>query len=183
MFFVAISLLIFGNCATPSRVDNMEGKAISKVTIRQVGPKSVEEKRLRAHVGSAAGSVYKSERVDNDIKALYESGLVNDVRVLAEPEKNGVELIYELQTRSPMGPSPGFIGNSVFSDQRLAKESGLRAEQMFDRPAVLAAARKIEAFYHANGRPKANVTAKFDVPAPFVPPFVFFIEEGPGPSR
>jgi len=55
---------------------------------------------------------------------------------------------------------------------------GSCAAPVRNRPALLAAVRKVEAFYHANGYLKARVTVRFDVPAPLTPPFVFFVEEG-----
>ncbi|TAG11569.1 MAG: hypothetical protein EAZ42_00460, partial [Verrucomicrobia bacterium] len=63
-----------------SHAQDFEGKTISQVEIRYVGPKTVDEERLRNLMVSKAGSAYRAENLDNDIKSLYESGLVDDVR-------------------------------------------------------------------------------------------------------
>ena len=82
--------------------------------------------RLRNLMTSKAGTPYRAENLDNDIKALYESGLVDDVRFLAEPVGDGVNLIAEVTTRPVLG-GVGFVGNTIFTDQKLAKETKLKA--------------------------------------------------------
>jgi outer membrane protein insertion porin family len=181
--FLLLVVFGFGGCAAPVRVEDVEGKAVSKVTIRYVGPKTIEEARLRACMGTTAGSVYKADQVDNDIKSLYESGLVNDVRVLAEPKRRGLEVIFEVKTRGVIGPGPGFAGNTVFSDHRLAKQTGVRAGQKIDAPTLLAASRRIEAYYEANGYRGTKVSVRTQTTEDSNLDFIFIIEEGRGPAR
>jgi len=176
--FLLLVIFGLGSCAAPVRVEDLEGKTVSKVTIRQVGPTTTgDEVRLQKNVRTIAGSRYVSERVDEDVKALYESGLVNDVRVMAEPKRGGVEVIYEVTTRPRMGPSP-IAGNTVFSDQRLAKESGLPVGQKVGRPELRTAARRIEAYYEAHGYPGTKVSLRSDSDDR-----IFIVEEGPGPPQ
>jgi outer membrane protein insertion porin family len=177
--FLLLVIFGLGSCAAPVRVEDLEGKTVSKVAIRPVGPTTTgDEVRLQKNIRTIAGSRYVSERVDEDIKALYESGLVNDVRVLAEPKKDGVEVIFEVQTRALIGPGPGFAGNTVFSDQRLAKESGLPVGQKVGRSQLRAAARRIEAYYEAHGYPGTKVSLRSDSDDR-----IFIVEEGPGPRQ
>jgi outer membrane protein insertion porin family len=180
-YWCFLFLIIFGlgSCAAPVRVEDVEGKTVSKVIIRYVGPKHVEEKRLRTYIGTTTGSRYETERTDDDIKALYESGLVNDVRVLAEPKRRGVEVIFEVTARARMGPVL-CVGNTAFSDQRLAKQAGFRIGQKLDRPKIMAAARKVEAYYHANGYSEARVSVLFEKDFGINPDaiFQFLVEEG-----
>ncbi|HEY1120267.1 MAG TPA: POTRA domain-containing protein [Haloferula sp.] len=176
--FLLLVVFGFGSCAAPVRVEDVEGKAVSKVTIRYVGPNTVEEARLRTHIGTTGGSVYRTDRVDNDIKSLYESGLVNDVRVLAEPKRGEVEVVYEVTTRGRMAP-PLCAGNTVFSDHRLAKESGLLVGHEVDGPTLGRAAKRIETFYHAHGYPGAKVSPKTQPAEDGSVDFIFIVEEGP----
>ena len=81
--------------------------------------------RLRNLMASKAGTPYRAENLDKDIKSLYESGLVDDVRFLAEPVGDKVKLIAEVTTRPGLG-GVGFVGNTVFTDQKLAKESKMK---------------------------------------------------------
>ncbi|MEK7950716.1 POTRA domain-containing protein [Luteolibacter soli] len=179
LLLVIVSLFGLEGCATsPVRAEDIEGVRISKVTLRDVRPGLVSEERLWAQIKTRAGLRYESDKVDEDIKSLYESGLVNDVRVLAEPRRGGLEVIFEVQTRGMIGPGSGFAGNTVFSDQRLAKETGLRANEKIGRSELLTAARRVEAYYHAHGYPETRVSLRSDSDD-----WIFIIEEGPGPGR
>ena len=180
MFLAVASLLVFNSCAVPIRVEDAEGKAVSKVSIRYVGPKTIDEDRLRTHIRTTAGSRYVSERVDEDIKALYESGIVNDVRVLAGPKRNGVEVIFEVQTRG-VSHAPIFVGNTKVSDQRLWRETGLKFGEPIDRPSIETAARKVEAWYHSHGYPDTKATVRYREWGTDDPwDFQILIEEAPG---
>jgi len=112
----SLALMLF---AQPAVAQDLEGKTMSKVTIRYRGEKTVNEDVLRNQLRSKAGAPYRAENLDKDITALYESGLVDDVRFLAEPSGDSINLIAEVTTR-PLRGGIGFIGNTIFSDQKLA---------------------------------------------------------------
>jgi outer membrane protein insertion porin family len=117
----------------------------------------VDEARLRSFISTRSGEAYRSEKVDNDIKSLYESGLVDDVRVLAEPEGNSLKVIYEVTTRGTI-VAVGFVGNSVFSDQKLAKETKLKVGGALSDEAILSARRNLETYYRGFGYPDVGIS-------------------------
>jgi outer membrane protein insertion porin family len=130
-----------------------EGDRIGAVEIRYGGATSGHEARLTNFLHLTAGSVYTEEAVDRDIRALYESGYVEEVRVLAEPIDGDVGLVFEVVSRAPFGP-PVFVGNIAFSDVHLAREldfgAGTRSEDMTDGR-LQAYAEAIEDFYRREG--------------------------------
>ena len=139
-------LLLTLLCVLPFGValaQDFEGKTISEVAIRYRGPKTVSEARIRNFMTTRAGQKYSSEKLDEDIRNLYESGLVDDVRFLAEPAGAKVKLIAEVTTRPALG-GVGFVGNTAFSDKKLARESGLKGGGSLSDEQILAARRKIE---------------------------------------
>lgn len=137
---------------------DFEGKTISEVAVRYRGAKTVDEARLRDQMTTKAGSVYRSETLDKDITALYESGLVDDVRFLAEPVgDNKVKLIAEVGSR-PIMDAVGFMGNSVFTDQKLAKESKLKSGGVMSDAEIVEARRNIEKYYQGYGYPDIGVS-------------------------
>jgi outer membrane protein insertion porin family len=157
---------------------DFEGKNISQVTIRYRGPKTVNEEVLRNQMVSKAGSPYRAENLDKDITALYESGLVDDVRFLAEPVGDGVNLIAEVATR-PMRGGVGFVGNTVFSDQKLAKETKLKARGVMSDAEILEARNNIEKYYQGYGYPDVTVTHRIQSTGDEnVADLIFVIDEG-----
>ncbi len=161
-----------------SHAQDFEGKTISQVEIRYVGPKTVDEERLRNLMVSKAGSAYRAENLDNDIKSLYESGLVDDVRFLADPAGNNVKLIAEVTTR-PALAGVGFAGNTIFSDQKLAKESKLKAGGALSDAQILEARQNIEKYYQGYGYPDVSVTHRIQSTAQGgLSDLIFLIDEG-----
>lgn len=161
--------------ASEENPGSIEGKHISVVEIRYVGAPTVDEARLRSYMGTRAGGVYSSEQIDSDIKALYESGNIDDLRVLAEPAGDNLHVIYEVTPRATSFHS-GFVGNSAFSDKRLAKETGLRVGVELTPDSLASARGNLKAFYRSQGYWRAKVeVASWGNESNFF----FLIEEGP----
>ncbi len=157
---------------------DFEGKNISDVEIRYNGTKTVDEARLRNLMASKSGTPYRAENLDNDIKSLYESGLVDDVRFLAEPQGGNVKLIAEVTTR-PALDGVGFVGNTIFSDQKLAKESKLKAGGTLSDEQILEARRNIEKYYQGYGYPDVTVSHRTQASAQAGhSDLIFVIDEG-----
>lgn len=155
--FAALTSIALLSFAGTLHAQDFEGKNISQVIIRYRGPKTVNEDLLRNQMISKAGSTYRAENLDKDITALYESGFVDDVRFLAEPVGDKVNLIAEVTTRPTM-PAVGFVGNTIFSDQKLAKETKLKSGGILSDAAILEARRNIEAYYQGYGYPDVSVS-------------------------
>ncbi len=176
--FAALTSLSVLALAGTLHAQDFEGKNITEVVIRFNGPKTVDEERLRNLMATKSGTQYRSENLDSDIKSLYESGLVDDVRFLAEPKGDNVILIAEVTTR-PTLDGVGFVGNTIFSDQKLAKETKLKAGGTLSDEQILEARRNIEKYYQGYGYPDVTVTHRTQASAqPGHSDLVFVIDEG-----
>lgn len=176
--FAALTSLSVIALAGTLHAQDFEGKNISEVTIRYNGAKTVDEDRLRNLMSTKSGTTYRAEGLDNDIKSLYESGLVDDVRFLAEPTGDSVKLIAEVTTRPGWG-GVGFLGNSIFTDQKLAKETKLKSGGVMSDASILEARRNIEKYYQGYGYPDVTVTHRLQPTSqPGVSDLIFVIDEG-----
>jgi outer membrane protein insertion porin family len=157
---------------------DFEGKNISEVAVRYRGAKTVDEARIRNLMSTKAGTQYRAERLDNDIKTLFESGLIDDVRFLAEPVGAGVRVIADVLTR-PTINGVGFVGATVFSDQKLAKETKLKSGGSMSDSEILEARRNIEKYYQGYGYPDVIVTHRIqDTGQAGLSDLIFVIDEG-----
>ncbi len=176
--FAALTSLSVLALAGTLHAQDFEGKNISEVSIRYRGAKTVDEDRLRNLMASKAGTTYRAESLDNDIKSLYESGLVDDVRFLAEPVGGSVKLIAEVTTRPGLG-GVGFVGNTIFTDQKLAKESKMKAGGALSDEQILEARRNIEKYYQGYGYPDVTVTHRTQATGQEgLSDLIFVIDEG-----
>jgi outer membrane protein insertion porin family len=175
-----LSLAFAAMALAPSalKAQDFEGKTISEVVIRFNGPSNVEEAKLRNYMSTAAGQPYRTEKLDTDIKSLFESGLVDDVRWLAEPVGDNVKLIAEVTTRSRLN-GVGFVGNTVFKDDKLAKETKLKAGGTISDSEIVAAQRNLEKYYQGYGYPDVTITHRMQPTAQAgLADLIFVIEEG-----
>lgn len=157
---------------------DFEGKNITEVAVRYRGAKTVDEARIRNLMSTKAGTQYRAERLDNDIKTLFESGLIDDVRFLAEPVGAGVRVIADVLTR-PTINGVGFVGATVFSDQKLAKETKLKSGGSMSDSDILEARRNIEKYYQGYGYPDVIVTHRIqDTGQAGLSDLIFVIDEG-----
>ena len=85
---------------------------ITDISIQYTGAESVDSSAIMAQISSKTGSDLDAQVVEEDIKNLYSSGLVESVRVLTEPKGEGLRVIFLVQTRSTLGEI-SFIGNSI----------------------------------------------------------------------
>jgi outer membrane protein insertion porin family len=164
--------------AMPLHGQDFEGKKITEVEIRYRGARTVDESRIRNLMTSKAGGTYRAEGLDTDIRSLYESGLVDDVRFLADPAGDGVKLIADVLTRPGLG-GVGFVGNTAFSDQKLAKESKLKAGGSLSDEEILEARRNIEKYYQGYGFPDVTVSHRTQATnQEGISDLIFIIDEG-----
>jgi outer membrane protein insertion porin family len=154
-FLMTFMILAFGSGI--SLAQDFEGKNISDVSIRYIGAKTVDEARLRNLMVTKSGSVYRAENLDNDIKTLFESGLIDNVKFLAEAAGEGVRVIAEIQTR-PAIHGVGFVGNTIFTDQKLAKETKLKSGGTMSDAEILEARRNLEKYYQGYGYPDVLIS-------------------------
>lgn len=161
-----------------SVAQDFEGKKISEVSIRYVGKKTVDEARLRNLMSTKAGSIYRSENLDNDIKTLYESGLVDNVKFLADSAGDNVQVIAEIQTR-PAINGVGFVGNTIFTDQKLAKETKLKSGGTMSDAEILEARQNLEKYYQGYGYPDILISHRTQATGQEgLSDLIFVIDEG-----
>ena len=81
----------------------LHAEKITDISIQYAGAPTVDQAALIAQIRSKVGSELDAMEVEKDIKNLYSSGLVDNVRVLTEPNEGGVRVIFLVQTRAILG--------------------------------------------------------------------------------
>ncbi len=177
---VPIKLLVLGFlCAlTIFPVMAQDGKVVKSIDVRYVGAKTVAEDRILSRMSTKVGSTLSVAQVDEDVKSLYESGEVDNVRVLSEPSDGGVALIVVVQSRALYG-GVEFEGNSVIDDSKLAKSLELSVNKAIDESAIRKARQTIQDQYRKKGYPEATVGYRIGTPnSQGYSAVVFVIDEG-----
>ena len=72
---------------------------IRSIDVEYTGPASISKERILAQMRTKVGQLYSNEIVQEDIKALYGTGYIQNVRIFAQPQGDGVKVIVAVQTQ------------------------------------------------------------------------------------
>src|SRR5215216_965088 len=98
---------------------------IRSIDVEYTGPGTVSKERILAQMRTRVGQPYSNEVVEDDIAALYKTGSIQNVRIFAQPQGDGVKVIVAVQTRSILREIV-IDGAERVKAQRLRKEIKLR---------------------------------------------------------
>ena len=137
-------------------VPEFDDRKITALEIRYRSAKTVNEQKLRTHMAIRPGKLYSQTVLDEDIKTLYASGLIDDVQFFAEEIEGGVKVIAEVVTR-PLIRGLGFDGNTKFSDEKLAGETKVKVGQILSDAEIIQARRNLVEYYEGYGYPNVTI--------------------------
>lgn len=75
------------------------GPIVKEITVEFVGPPAISKDRVLANLATKVGEPYSERAAEADIRALYGTGGVSNVRLFAEPMGDGVKVTVLLQGR------------------------------------------------------------------------------------
>jgi outer membrane protein insertion porin family len=124
-------------------------KMVKRINVVFTGARSLDEARVRSQMSLREGELYSDEKVEQDIKRLFATG-VEDVSIRAEDVAGGVNVIVTVKGRGAVG-SISFLGNSVVDEARLRKEIEVKPGDPVDEVKLTAAVQKIREVYEKRG--------------------------------
>lgn len=151
--------------SAPTTVAAQEGKTIKSIDVQYVGSQTVSPDRILSQMASRVGDKLSLAQVDEDVKNLYASGDVENVRILSESASGGVALIVVVQTRAVYG-GVDFVGNTLIDTSKLAKKVDLRVNKPIDEEVLKTARQEMQEMYRKKGFSEATVTYRIGAPTP-----------------
>ena len=123
--------------------------------IRVEGNKRVEPETVRSYLTFSTGDAYDPAKVDESLKALFATGLFQDVRIRREGSTIVIVLL-----ENPIVSRVAFEGNREVEDETLAAEVQLKARAVYTRARVQADVQRILDVYRRQGLYAAQVDPK-----------------------
>src|SRR6266436_5654955 len=134
---------------------------IRSIDVEYTGPATISRERILAQMRTKAGQPYSNEVVQEDIKALYKTGYIRNVRIFAQPQGDGVKVIVAVQTRGIVREIE-ITGAERIKPKRLRKEIKVRLNQAVDGQALEEARQKIIEVYQGHGFNDVSVQFRVD---------------------
>lgn len=155
-----------------------DGNVVKSIDVQYVGSQTVAPERLLSHMSTRVGDKLSMAQIDEDVKSLYASGDVENVRILSDKVSGGVALIVVAQTRAVYG-GVQFAGNTLIDTSKLAKSVELKVNKPIDEPALQKAREEMQELYRKKGFSEATITYRIGAPTAEGYSTVYFtIDEG-----
>ncbi len=119
------------------------------------GNRRVEAETIRSYFRAGPGERLTSYKIDQALKALYATGLFQDVRI----DQSGGRLIVSV-IENPVINRVAFEGNKKIKDDQLTNEVQSKPRGTLSRPTVQADVQRIVEIYRRNGRFDVRVEPK-----------------------
>ena len=137
------------------------------------GNRRVEAETIRSYFRPGRGEHFDSYKIDQGVKALYATGLFQDVRI----SQSGGRLIVTV-VENPVINRVAFEGNKKIKDDQLVNEVQSKARGTLSKPLVQSDVQRITEIYRRNGRFDVQVEPKIiELPNNRVD-LVFEVKEG-----
>jgi outer membrane protein insertion porin family len=134
---------------------------IRSMEVEYTGPATISKDRILAQMRTKVGQPYSNEVVQEDIKALYKTGYIRNVRIFAQPQGDGVKVIVAVQSRAIIREIE-ITGAEHVSPKRLRKEIKVRLNRAVDEQQLEDARQKIIDIYQGRGYTDVSVQFRID---------------------
>ncbi len=129
---------------------------VKSINVEYSGPETIGKERILSEIRTKVGEPYSDQVVEQDIKNLYKTGAILNVRFLAHPQDNGVGVIIYVQTRSVVREIV-VDGAHAIKAKKIRKDIGLKLGQPANEEELEKARQKIIDSYRAHGFNDATV--------------------------
>src|SRR5438552_2288807 len=123
---------------------------VRSIEVQFVGPQTVSKEKILANMRTRVGRPYSAQVTEEDIRNLYGTGNITNVRMFGEPEGDGVKVVVVVATKST-------ISEIVINGATRVKTSALRKQIETKTASALSEAsleadrQKVLEYYHGKG--------------------------------
>src|SRR4029077_8424456 len=135
---------------TASSAHAQGAPTVRSIEVQYSGPATVSKERILAQMRTAVGQPYSDSTVEEDIRNLYKTGTVQNVRIFAQPEGDGVKVIVAVQTR-PVIRELVIDGTKRVSAKKLRKEIAVKLNAPVNEDDLQKGRQKIVDIYQSKG--------------------------------
>jgi outer membrane protein insertion porin family len=128
---------------------------VATMSVVVEGNRRVEADTIRSYFKVAPGERLDAAKIDSALKALYASGLFQDIRI----SQSGGRLVVTV-VEAPVIDRLSFEGNNKIKDEQLQQEIQSKSRGTLARATVQADVQRIIEVYHRNGRFDIQVVPK-----------------------
>ncbi len=175
---LALLLFLCGKQPTFAQFDIEEGEIVRSIAVEFVGPATISRERVLANIRTSVGSPFSQPVVEQDIRNLYATGEVANVRIVGDMVENGVAVTVVIQSSTTV-KDVKIEGATRISERRLRRDLTVEPNKTLREEALEVDRQKILELYSEKGFTDVEVTYRVDAGADANTSSVtYFISEG-----
>jgi outer membrane protein insertion porin family len=149
---VSVLLALLVALLFPQIASAQEGNGIkiTSIEIQYTGPETISRDRILAQMRTKVGQNYSDGIAEEDIRTLYNTGQVQNVRIFGQPQGDGVKVIVAVQTRAIVNEIE-IDGASRISAKTLRKKIKMKVNTPLDEDALGTGRQDIIEAYRGKG--------------------------------
>ncbi len=127
------------------------------VEVRIEGNDRIEDDAIRRIIDTAPGETYTPKSLSDDIKAIYNMGYFDDIRVEAEDRRGGKSVILHVREK-PTIRNIIILGNRIFDDEEIQENLSIATGAIVNVFAIQNNIQRIETLYKEKNYHNVEVT-------------------------
>ncbi len=135
---------------------------VKSIDVQYAGSSSISREKILANMQTQIGKPYDERTVEDDIRNLYATGNITNVRIFGEPQPGGVKVIVVVQAKSQVSE---VLVNGVtkLKEGRVRKEISSKPGDALNEATVEVDRQKILDYYAGKGFTEVDVRSNIDV--------------------
>ena len=166
-FVQLVAIVLIACAAMPGRLPAQQpatsprdGAIVRAIEIKYAGPVTVSRERILSNMRTTVGQPFSQAGLEEDIRNLYATGDVTNVRIFGEPTNGGVRVIVIIQSRDVVKEIV-IEGASVFKTKRILKLISAKTGNALNEEVLESDRQKIIELYQGKGY--NNIDVQFRV--------------------
>jgi len=159
--FLGAAIALIARAQSPPGAAHQGAPIIRSIDVQYTGPATISRERVLAQMRTKVGLPYSEVVAEEDIRAIYNTGQVQNVRIFGQPEGDGVKVIVAVQTRTMLNEIQ-IDGATRISPKKLRKNLGVKLNTPLREEDLEKGREKIMETYQAHGFNDVEVTFRVE---------------------
>jgi len=135
---------------------------VRAIEVQYAGASTVSKEKILANMRTRVGRPYAEQVVEEDIRNLYATGNISNVRIFGEQVKDGVKVIVVVQSKGQISEVT-LTGVQQLKETRIRKEISVKPGDTLNETTLQADKEKILKYYADKGFTEVDVSYTTDV--------------------
>lgn len=160
--FCALGLLSILLTSSGALAQAPSAPVVRSIEVQYAGPATISKERILSNMRTKVGKLYSDQVVEEDIRNLYNTGSITNVRIFGEPVADGVKVMVVVQTKATVSEVV-LEGVTKFKVERLRKKLLVKPGSALNEASLETDRQKILDEYRNEGYANTEVKYKTDV--------------------